>query len=43
MASITDVIDGGGNMMMAASSDVSELLRELGAEVGGRAETVIEE
>ena len=40
MAAITDFIDGGGNMMIAASSDVSELLRELAAEVGGMAVTL---
>lgn len=35
VAEITDFIDGGGNVMIGASSDVSELLRELAAEVGG--------
>ena len=41
VAEITDFIDGGGNMMIAASSDVSELLRELAAEVGGKIITCI--
>lgn len=36
VAAITDFIDGGGNLLMAASSDVSELLREVAAEVGGK-------
>lgn len=35
VATVTDFVDGGGNLLVAASSDVSELLRELAAEVGG--------
>lgn len=41
VAAITDFIDGGGNLMVAASPDVSELIRELAAEVGGMKDNVI--